>query len=59
MGAHVEVKEVHGLRLIVKTTSGPETGVSFVNAPRGQSVIPVVGGVQHARLAETNVLDRP
>ncbi|MBA3377694.1 MAG: nodulation protein NfeD [Chloroflexota bacterium] len=59
VGAHVEVKEVHGLRLIVKTTSGPETGVSFVNAPRGQSVIPVVGGVQHARLAETNVLDRP
>ncbi|MDQ3657311.1 MAG: nodulation protein NfeD [Chloroflexota bacterium] len=59
VGAHVEVTEIHGLRLVVKATAAQVTGSSTSNVPRGQGVIPVVGGVQQARLEETNVLDRP
>lgn len=58
-GTRVEVTEVHGLRLIVKPAEAQATPSLTSNAPRGQGVIPVVGGVQHARLEETNVLDRP
>lgn len=58
-GAHVEVTEVQGLRLMVKTADAQATPAPTSNAPRGQGVIPVIGGVHQARLEETNVLDRP
>jgi len=58
-GAHVEVTEVQGLRLMVKTADAQATPAPASNAPRGQGVIPVIGGVHQARLEETNVLDRP
>jgi len=57
-GVHVEVTDVRGLRLIVTATAAQATGVSFFDMPRGQGVIPIVGGVHQARLEETNVLDR-
>ncbi|MEJ7902198.1 MAG: NfeD family protein [Thermomicrobiales bacterium] len=58
-GAGVEVLAVRGLRLIVKTTVAPAIGGVFVNAPRGQSVLPIVGGVGQALLEETPAPDRP
>ena len=57
-GVHVEVTDVRGLRLIVTATAAQATGVSFFDMPRGQGVIPIVGGVHQARLEETNALDR-
>lgn len=59
VGANVEVTEVHGLRLVVKPSATPAPDPARSSVPRGQGVIPVVGGVQQAHLEGTNVLDRP
>ncbi len=60
VGGHAEVTAIQGLRLIVKPSDARVTLLPpSPTVPRGESVIPVVGGVQEVRLEETQVLDRP
>jgi len=50
VGSHVEVEDVHGLRLVVRALDVPiESGPAVPAARRGESVLPVVGGVRDAR----------
>lgn len=60
VGAHVEVIEVHGLRLVVRQTeTAPEPPAASIARSRADGVIPVAGGVQATRLEETKGIDRP
>lgn len=59
VGAQVDVLTVHGLRLVVAPTVQRQPEDAFFTMPRGQGVIPVVGGVGQALLEETPAPDRP
>jgi membrane-bound serine protease (ClpP class) len=60
VGAHVEVVEVRGLRLVVRQAeTAPEPSPASIARTRADGVIPVVGGVQATRLEETGGIDRP
>ena len=59
-GAHIEVTEVHGLRLVVKPAPlAAASSATTLGRPRGEGVIPVVGGVQQARMEDSRGSDRP
>ena len=59
-GTQVEVTEVHGLRLVVKPAAlAVPRSTATPGRPRGEGVIPVVGGVHQARMKDSRGSDRP